>query len=118
MIAAYVKVGIMTNHPDDPAAMTKSELIARLADKNPHLYQRDVERIVTTIFDEIGNALVRGDRVELRGFGAFSVKHRDGRQGRNPRTGAAVSVPDKALPSFKAGKQMRDLLNGKCGGGR
>jgi integration host factor subunit beta len=92
--------------------MTKSELIARLAEKNPHLYLRDVERIVTTIFDEIAVALARGDRVELRGFGAFSVKQRDARQGRNPRTGEAVSVEGKAVPFFKTGKQLRERLNG------
>lgn len=91
--------------------MTKSELIARLAEKNPHLYQRDVERIVTTIFDEIASALARGDRVELRGFGAFSVKSRDARQGRNPRTGEAVAVEGKAIPFFKTGKQLREKLN-------
>jgi integration host factor subunit beta len=91
--------------------MTKSELIARLAERNPHLYQRDVERIVSTIFDEIGAALARGDRVELRGFGAFSVKKRDARTGRNPRTGESVSVDQKAVPYFKTGKQLRELLN-------
>jgi integration host factor subunit beta len=91
--------------------MTKSELIARLAEKNPHLYQRDVERIVTTIFEEIANALARGDRVELRGFGAFSVKNRDPRVGRNPRTGEQVSVHAKAVPFFKTGKQLREQLN-------
>ncbi|OAN50239.1 integration host factor subunit beta [Paramagnetospirillum marisnigri] len=91
--------------------MTKSELIARLAERNPHLFQRDVERIVTTIFDEIAGALARGDRVELRGFGAFSVKKRDPRQGRNPRTGEAVSVEGKAIPFFKTGKQLREMLN-------
>lgn len=91
--------------------MTKSELIARLAERNPHLYQRDVERIVTTIFDEIAAALAQGDRVELRGFGAFSVKKRDARQGRNPRTGEQVSVEGKAIPFFKTGKQLRELLN-------
>ena len=91
--------------------MTKSELIAYLAEQNPHLYQRDVERIVTTIFDEIGSALARGDRVELRGFGAFSVKHRDARLGRNPRTGEAVSVAAKRVPYFKTGKQLREMLN-------
>lgn len=92
--------------------MTKSELIACIAERNPHLFQRDVERIVSTIFDEISAALSRGDRVELRGFGAFSVKHRDSRVGRNPRTGEAVSVAEKAVPYFKTGKQLRDLLNG------
>ena len=91
--------------------MTKSELIARLAELNPHLYQRDVERIVTTIFDEIATALARGDRVELRGFGAFSVKRRDARTGRNPRTGTSVSVAAKAVPFFRTGKQLRDRLN-------
>ena len=91
--------------------MTKSELIASIAERNPHLFQRDVERIVSTIFDEISAALSRGDRVELRGFGAFSVKHRDSRVGRNPRTGEAVSVAEKAVPYFKTGKQLRDLLN-------
>lgn len=92
--------------------MTKSELIQRLADANPHLYQRDVERIVTTIFDEITAALANGDRVELRGFGAFSVKERGSRVGRNPRTGEAVSVAAKHIPYFKTGKQLREKLNG------
>ncbi len=92
--------------------MTKSELIQRLADANPHLYQRDVERIVTTIFDEITAALANGDRVELRGFGAFSVKQRGSRVGRNPRTGESVSVAAKHIPYFKTGKQLREKLNG------
>jgi integration host factor subunit beta len=91
--------------------MTKSELIARIAELNPHLYQRDVERIVSTIFEEIASALARGDRVELRGFGAFSVKYRDSRVGRNPRTGETVEVEAKAAPYFKTGKQLRELLN-------
>ena len=91
--------------------MTKSELIARLAERNPHLYQRDLERIVSTIFDEITAALARGDRVELRGFGAFSIKRRDARTGRNPRTGETVSVSEKVIPVFKTGKEMRIRLN-------
>lgn len=91
--------------------MTKSELILHLAEKNPHLYHRDVERIVTAIFDEITAALSRGDRVELRGFGAFSVKRRDARIGRNPRTGEAVSVAEKRVPFFKTGKLLRKRLN-------
>lgn len=95
--------------------MTKSELIARIAERNPHLFQRDVERIVSTIFDQISVALANGDRVELRGFGAFSVKHRDSRVGRNPRTGEAVSVSEKTVPYFKTGKQLRDLLNAPQG---
>ncbi|CAK0752364.1 integration host factor subunit beta [Azospirillaceae bacterium] len=93
------------------AGMTKSELILRLAELNPHLYQRDIERIVATVFDEITAALARGDRVELRGFGAFSVKHRDARQGRNPRTGESVDVNCKYIPFFKTGKQLRERLN-------
>lgn len=91
--------------------MTKSELILRLAERNPHLYQRDVEKIVTTVFDEITEALARGDRVELRGFGAFSVKRRDARTGRNPRTGESVDVDEKFVPFFKTGKQLRESLN-------
>lgn len=91
--------------------MTKSELIQRLAEMNPHLYQRDVERIVATIFEEVTAALARGDRVELRGFGAFSVKSRDARTGRNPRTGESVDVEAKAIPYFKTGKQLREMLN-------
>jgi integration host factor subunit beta len=92
-------------------AMIKSELIQRIASSNQHLYHRDVERIVNVIFDEIVDALARGDRVELRGFGAFTVKHRAPRQGRNPRTGAAVSVEEKFVPFFKTGKELRERLN-------
>jgi len=91
--------------------MTKSELIARLAEANPHLFQRDVERIVSTIFDEITGALADGDRVELRGFGAFSVKTRGSRTGRNPRTGESVDVGEKSVPYFKTGKKLRERLN-------
>src|SRR3954454_5501077 len=92
-------------------AMTKSELVQKLAEANPHLYQRDIEAIVTAIFHEIAAALARGDRVELRGFGAFSVKRRDARVGRNPRTGDSVQVAEKQVPFFKTGKQLRDRLN-------
>jgi integration host factor subunit beta len=91
--------------------MTKSELIQRIAELNPHLYHRDVERIVTTIFEEISEALAGGDRVELRGFGAFSVKRRDARVGRNPRTGDAVQVAEKHIPFFKTGKLLRERMN-------
>lgn len=91
--------------------MIRSELIQMIADENPHLYQRDVEKIVNTIFDEIIEAMARGDRVELRGFGAFSVKKRDARIGRNPRTGDAVEVEEKCVPFFKTGKLLRDRLN-------
>ncbi|HHX88340.1 MAG TPA: integration host factor subunit beta [Paracoccus sp.] len=91
--------------------MIRSELIQKLADENPHLYQRDVERIVNTFFEEIIESLARGERVELRGFGAFSVKSRDARVGRNPRTGEAVEVAEKYVPFFKTGKLLRDRLN-------
>jgi integration host factor subunit beta len=91
--------------------MTKSDLIKRLADANPHLTQRDIEKIVSTVFDEVTDALARRDRVELRGFGAFSVREREARVGRNPRTGAEVEVPDKVVPYFKTGKELRDRLN-------
>ena len=91
--------------------MIKSELIAKIAATNPHLYHRDVERIVNVVFDEIVDALSRRDRVELRGFGAFTVKHRSARNGRNPRTGAAVPVDEKYVPFFKTGKELRDRLN-------
>ncbi|PIK71775.1 integration host factor subunit beta, partial [Methylobacterium frigidaeris] len=87
--------------------MIKSELVLKIAEQNPHLYQRDVENIVNAILDTIADALARGDRVELRGFGAFSVKRREARRGRNPRTGAAVAVAEKAIPVFKTGKEMR-----------
>ena len=91
--------------------MTKPELILRLTEKNPHLFQRDVERIVAAVLGEITSTLERGGRVELRGFGAFSVKTRGARVGRNPRTGEAVDVEEKRVPFFKAGKDMRDRLN-------
>lgn len=97
--------------------MIKSELIQKIAEDNPHLYQRDVERIVSTVFESITAALARGDRVELRGFGAFSVKKRDGRMGRNPRTGESVEVPAKSVPFFKTGKELRERMNAEKGEG-
>lgn len=94
--------------------MLRSELTQLIADENPHLFPRDVERIVNTVFEEIINAMARGDRVELRGFGAFSVRKRDARRGRNPRTGEAVDVDQKYVPFFKTGKPLHDRLNGKA----
>ncbi len=91
--------------------MIKSELVQAIAAENPHLYQRDVEHIVNAILDAITEALARGDRVELRGFGAFSVKNRPARTGRNPRTGDRVPVGQKHVPFFKTGKEMRERLN-------
>ena len=95
--------------------MIKSELVLKIAEANPHLYQRDVENIVNAILDEISGAMARGDRVELRGFGAFSVKARPARLGRNPRTGAHVEVDEKVVPFFKTGKDMRVRLNKPSG---
>jgi integration host factor subunit beta len=91
--------------------MIKSELVMRISEQNPHLYQRDVENIVNTVLKVITEALKRGDRVELRGFGAFAVKRREARIGRNPRTGEKVDVQEKAVPAFKTGKEMRLRLN-------
>jgi integration host factor subunit beta len=91
--------------------MIKSQLVARLTQRYPHLYHRDVERIVVTVLDAVTNALAQGHRVELRGFGAFSVKSRPARVGRNPRTGAAVTVSEKRAPFFRTGKELRERLN-------
>ena len=91
--------------------MIRSELVAKLAAENPHLTQADVERIVRTVFETITEKLEEGGRVELRGFGAFSVRQREPRLGRNPRTGAAVEVEAKAVPFFRPGKELRDRLN-------
>jgi integration host factor subunit beta len=91
--------------------MIKSELIARLAAENPHLTHKDVERVVNIILDGMVESLEDGGRVELRGFGAFSVRSRPARSGRNPRTGAQVSVPAKSVPFFKSGKELRERLN-------
>ena len=91
--------------------MIKSELIDKLAEANPHLYPRDVERVVNTILDGITDALAEGDRVELRGFGAFSVRRRPARVGRNPRTGESVAVKEKHVPFFKTGKELRERVD-------
>jgi len=91
--------------------MIRSELVAAVATANPHLTQRDVERVVGTIFDTISEALAVGRRVELRGFGAFSTRAREARTGRNPRTGTAVAVDAKRVPYFKPGKDLRERLN-------
>ena len=91
--------------------MIKSDLIKKLADDNPHLYYRDVERIVNTIFNEISQSLAEGKRVELRGFGAFSVQHRKERTGRNPRTGESIQIPASKRPKFTVGKALKDSVN-------
>ena len=91
--------------------MIRSELVQKIADANPHLGPREAERVVATILDAITDRLADGGRVELRGFGAFSTREREARKGRNPRTGEAVDVPDKRVPYFKPGKEMRQRLN-------
>lgn len=91
--------------------LVKSELVQIITRQNPHLFQRDVENIVNAIFEEISAALANGNRVELRGFGAFSVKSRSARNGRNPRTGEAIAVEEKWVPFFKTGKELRNRLN-------
>ena len=91
--------------------MIKSELIAKLAAENPHLTQKDVERVVNTLLESMVGALERGGRVELRGFGAFSVRGRPARSGRNPRTGETVEVRAKGVPFFKSAKELRARLN-------
>ena len=96
--------------------MIKSELIDRISAQNTHLYRQDAEKIVNTIFAEITAAMARGDRVELRGFGVFFTKFREGRTGRNPRTGAMVSVGRKAVPFFRSGREMKSLLNSHAHG--
>jgi integration host factor subunit beta len=92
--------------------MLKSELVHNIAGQNPHLYARDAEKIVDAMLDEIVAALARGDRVEVRGFGVFEVKHRQARTGRNPKTGVQVAVKRSSVPRFRAGKEMRRRLNG------
>ena len=92
-------------------SLIKSQLVQNITDQNPHLYIKDVERIINSIFSEITKSLAEGRRVELRGFGAFSVQKRKERIGRNPRTGDAVNVSAKYIPRFKQGKELRIKLN-------
>jgi integration host factor subunit beta len=91
--------------------MTKSELVRRMAELHPHLQHSDVERVVETLFTAIGDSLARGGRIEIRGFGSFTIKHREAHTGRNPRTGATVEVPHRTAPFFQTGKLLRARLN-------
>lgn len=93
--------------------MTKSELISRLSKKFPHLYQKDIEKIVGSMLGEIANALTHGGRVELRGFGAFSIRKRDARQARNPKNGQEVSIGERHAIYFRTGKELRESINKK-----
>ncbi|MBY6016015.1 integration host factor subunit beta [Qipengyuania gaetbuli] len=91
--------------------MIRSELLAALAEENPDLRPEEVEQVVDIFFEELAQRLAEGGRIELRGFGAFSTRERQARQGRNPRTGETVEVPAKRVPYFKPGKDMRERLN-------
>jgi integration host factor subunit beta len=95
--------------------MIKSQLVLRIAERSPHLYNKDAAKVVNAIFDEIKAALVRRDRVEVRGFGIFTIKTRSARPGRNPKTRASINVPETHFPSFRMAKEMRDRLNGALG---
>ena len=91
--------------------MTKSELIVKMTDRLPYLTHKDAEIIVNTIFDSMVDTLQNGDRIEIRGFGSFKVKHREARQGRNPKTGETVNIPAKRMPFFKIGKELNERIN-------
>lgn len=91
--------------------MTKSELVLRLAKKYPHLYQRDIETLVNTVFDSISNTLIDGGRVELRGFGAFSIRKREARKARNPKNGQEVFIGERYAIYFRTGKELRERIN-------
>jgi integration host factor subunit beta len=93
--------------------MTKAELVDKISEKKPGLTRKQVEVVVNTVLDGIKDALSREDKVEIRGFGSFRVRHRRAKEGRNPKTGEAVSVPSKKVPFFKAGKEMREMVDGK-----
>jgi integration host factor subunit beta len=94
--------------------MTKAELVDKIAEKRPGLTRKQVEIVVNTVLDGIKDALSREDKVEIRGFGSFRIRHRRAKEGRNPKTGETVSVPPKKVPFFKAGKEMRELVDGKA----
>jgi integration host factor subunit beta len=91
--------------------MTRSELVILVAERLPYLTQKDAEIIVDTVFDSMIEELAQGDRIEIRGFGSFAVKHRDPREGRNPRTGETVHIPAKRIPHFKLGKELYERIN-------
>jgi integration host factor subunit beta len=93
--------------------MTKAELVDKIAEKKPGLTRKQVEVVVNTVLDGIKDALSREDKVEIRGFGSFRVRHRRAKEGRNPKTGETVQVPPKKVPFFKAGKEMREMVDGR-----
>ena len=93
--------------------MTKSGLIAKVAEQTPHISKKDTETVVNTIFDCMTEALRKGDRIEIRGFGSFQVKVREAREGRNPKTGEEVKIPAKRTPFFKVGKELKERIEAK-----
>ena len=94
--------------------MIKSQLVKKLLNKNPHLIQKDVENIISLVFEKITSTLENDGRIEIRGFGSLSVRKRKSKNGRNPRTGESVFVPEKKAPIFKSGKGLRNRLNYKA----
>jgi integration host factor subunit beta len=95
--------------------MTKTDLIEKISAIYPYMHVRNVERVITIITDKISESLVNGNRVELRGFGSFSVRKRKKTEGRNPKTGKKLIIDEKKVPSFKAGRQLKDILNNLSG---
>ncbi|OGP82818.1 MAG: integration host factor subunit beta [Deltaproteobacteria bacterium RBG_13_65_10] len=95
--------------------MTKSDLVAKVADQMPHISKKDTETIVNSVFESMAEVLKRGERIEIRGFGSFQVKIRESREGRNPKTGQVVSIPTKRTPFFKVGKELKERVNYKPG---
>ncbi len=91
--------------------MTKSEMIAAMSEKRRDISKKDIEMVVNTIFDSMRQALIDGDRIEIRGFGSFTIKYREARQGRNPKTGSSVAIPSKRVPFFTVGKELRERVN-------
>ncbi|MEB2346402.1 MAG: integration host factor subunit beta [Deltaproteobacteria bacterium] len=97
--------------------MTKSGLIEQVAERTPHISKKDTEVVVNTIFDAMTDALRRGERIEIRGFGSFQVKVREARDGRNPKTGEMVNIPAKRTPFFKVGKELKEMVDRAPAGG-
>jgi integration host factor subunit beta len=101
----------LPSHPESPLAVTKSDLIESIAEKNKDFSQRDIELAVKTILEQMSQSLASGERIEIRGFGSFSLHQRGARTGRNPKTGEAVQLESKNVPHFKPGKELRERVN-------
>jgi integration host factor subunit beta len=116
VIPAAAPSGAAAIHrPPGEGAMTKSGLIEKVAEQTPHISKKDTEVVVNTIFDAMTEALRRGERIEIRGFGSFQVKVREARDGRNPKTGEMVNIPAKRTPFFKVGKELKEMVDGAPG---